>query len=264
MVEGERRRAVVALWLFLSNMEVHLIFTTMSQKKSKRDWQQSQSHSDQRYKAPLSLSLSLSAWARGEAAERREDLSGPDAATNTITMERNAGGVKRMHEDSVNSVTSFCHATFTPASGLNKIDANPKCPDDSRSDERRCELVPRAQGRTTSPTGAHRGHREQASANRGSNTHLSGAGLYASSSHDDVCLTRAEFLRRTSYGVASTRNLDVHVGTSTDKTWEYPMLLMESHYFRAPWFDDFLRHAPLLHAPPHGRSDRFPTVRLSD
>jgi len=56
MVEGERRRAVVALWLFLSNMEVHLVFTTMSQKKSKRDWSQSQSHSDQRYVALLPLS----------------------------------------------------------------------------------------------------------------------------------------------------------------------------------------------------------------
>jgi hypothetical protein len=32
--------------------------------------------------------------------------------------------------------------------------------------------------------------------------------------------------------------------------WEYPMPLIESKYSHASWFEGFVRHAPLLHAPP--------------
>lgn len=43
------------------------------------------------------------------------------------------------------------------------------------------------------------------------------------------------------------------VSVEMDKTWEYPMPLIESQYVHARWFEGFLCHALLLHAPPAPR-----------
>jgi hypothetical protein len=111
-----------------------------------------------------------------------------------------------MHEDSVNFVASFCIAAFMLASGLNKIDANPKCPDDARGDDARCSRG--TQGGITSPTGARRGHRERASANGGLNTHVSGAGLRALVVTTVFASRGPRSSVELPHGIASTRSLD--------------------------------------------------------
>lgn len=91
-------------------------------------------------------------------------MSWPNATANANTMD-GAQGHDRMHEDSVNFITFFRDAAFKPAQGLNKIDP---------SQESRTMPAATMRGVPGNSwlhhTGAHRGHREQASANRGSNT----------------------------------------------------------------------------------------------
>jgi hypothetical protein len=122
-------------------------------------------------------------------------------------------GHGRMHENSVEFITFFRDAAFKSAQGLNKIDSNRECRDDARGDDARCSRG--THGYTTQVLTGGIGSRLPRIAGR--TPHLSGTGSHVLSSREGVCLTGADFLGRTLYGIASVRNLDVHAGTS-DRT----------------------------------------------